>query len=332
MMSLGGIQMANPEILYLSRGDVEAIGLSMAEIISGLEKMFVEKGRGEVEMPPKPGIHPRQDAFIHAMPAYVPGSAAAGIKWVSGYPDNPMRGLPYISGLLVLNDPGTGFPLAVMDCTWITAKRTGAATAVAAKLLARPESSQIGIIACGVQGRSNLEALACCFVIEKVRAFDIDSTIAHEYAEEMSRQLSLDVEVVGSAEEVVAESDIVVTSGPILLDPTPTIEAGWLRCGAFACPLDFDSYWTGGALRAADKIATDDLQQMEYYRMVGYFSETPEAYADLGQIASGQAPERENEDEVVICLNLGLAAEDMVTAKSIYARAMELGIGRLLPS
>ena len=101
----------------------------MPDVIAALEAMFREKGAGRVEMPPKPGIHPRADAFIHAMPAYIPALGAAGIKWVSGYPDNQANGLPYIAGLLILNDPETGVPLAVMDAPWITAQRTGAATA-----------------------------------------------------------------------------------------------------------------------------------------------------------------------------------------------------------
>ncbi|MAE61288.1 MAG: peptide transporter, partial [Planctomycetaceae bacterium] len=124
-------------VLYLSRADVEGVGLSMREVIDALERMFVEKGEGRVEMPPKPGIHTRPDAFIHAMPAYIASQSAAGMKWISGYPENQQKGLPYISGLLVLNDPETGIPIAVMDATWLTAQRTGAATAVAAKMLAR---------------------------------------------------------------------------------------------------------------------------------------------------------------------------------------------------
>ena len=160
-------------VLYLSRKDVEIINLPMQEIIDALEAMFKEKGAGRTEMPPKPGIHTRPDAFIHAMPAYIPSLQSAGMKWVSGYPGNQRRGLPYITGLLLLNDPETGVPIAIMDCTWITAKRTGAATAVAAKYLARPDSTTVGIVACGVQGRSNLEALTCLFKIKKVKAYDL---------------------------------------------------------------------------------------------------------------------------------------------------------------
>ena len=88
------------------------------------------------------------DAFLHAMLAHIPSLGAAGMKWVAGFPENQAKGLPYVSGLLILNDPETGLPLAVMDCTWITAKRTGAATAVAAKHLARPDSKSAGILAC----------------------------------------------------------------------------------------------------------------------------------------------------------------------------------------
>ena len=106
--------MTDGELLYLSRSDIEAINLPMADIIVALEAMFVEKGQGKVEMPPKPGIHTRKDAFIHAMPAYIPSLEAAGIKWISGYPENQAKGLPYISGLLILNDPETGLPVALM--------------------------------------------------------------------------------------------------------------------------------------------------------------------------------------------------------------------------
>ncbi len=103
--------------LYLCRGDVERVNLSMPEVVDSIDRVFKEKGAGKVEMPPKPGIHPRPNAFIHAMPAYIPSQQAAGMKWVAGYPENQLKGLSYISGLLVLNDPETGFPKAVMDCT-----------------------------------------------------------------------------------------------------------------------------------------------------------------------------------------------------------------------
>ena len=311
--------------------DVQTVDLPMSAIIEALEVMFKEKGQGRVEMPPKPGIHTRPDAFIHAMPAYIPKLESAGIKWVSGYPENQSKGLPYISGLLILNDPDTGLPLAVMDASWITAKRTGAATAIAAKYLARPESSSVGIIACGVQGRSNLEALACLYKIEIVKAFDVYPQVADKYAAEMRTQLGIPIEVVPTAEAAVRDMDIVVTSGPILKSPNPVIPADWLIPGGFASPVDFDSYWQGFALAQADKLATDDRQQMEYYRQEGYFISTPVPYADLGEILAGKAPGREREEERTISINLGLALDDMATAILIYKRALDIGIGLKLP-
>ena len=317
--------------LYLSRADVEQVNLPMMDILAALEDMFREKGEGRVEMPPKPGIHTRPDAFIHAMPAYIPSMNSAGLKWVSGYPGNQAMGLPYITGLLVLNDPATGIPLAVMDATWITAKRTGAATAIAAKYLARPESSSAGILACGVQGRSNLEALACLFKLTRVKAYDIFPEVAQKYAAEMRDVVGVEIEVVDEPRKAVQGMDLVVTSGPILKHPNPVIEPGWLAEGAFASPVDFDSYWTGAALHQADKLATDDIPQMEHYRKIGYFKDTPQPYADLGMIVTGKAPGRENPEERNISINLGIALDDMATAIRIYQKARERGIGIELP-
>jgi ornithine cyclodeaminase/alanine dehydrogenase-like protein (mu-crystallin family) len=326
--NLTGIKdMELPPVLYLSRKDVETINLPMREIIDALETMFKEKGAGRTEMPPKPGIHTLPDAFIHAMPAYIPSLQSAGMKWVSGYPDNQRRGLPYITGLLLLNDPETGVPIAIMDCTWITAKRTGAATAVAAKHLARPGSTTVGIVGCGVQGRSNLEALACLFKVKKVKAYDLYPEIAERYATEMSKALNLDIEPVKRLTEAVKGLDLVVTSGPILKHPKPVIEAGWLTEGAFASPVDFDSYWKGEALRQINKLATDDLAQMRYYRQEGYFKETPEPYADLGEIVAGLKPGRESSKERTMSINLGLALDDMATSIRIYQLAKTKGIG-----
>ena len=323
--------MAEKKILYLSRADVEAIKLPMVEIIGALENMFREKGEGRTEMPPKPGIHPRPDAFIHAMAAYIPNVQSAGLKWVAGYPQNQAKGLPYISGLLILNDPETGFPIAIMDCTWITAQRTGAATALAAKYLARKESRTVGIVACGVQGRSNLAALACLFKIDGVKAYDIHPEVARCFATEMAEALGLEIDPVANVADAVQKLDLVVTSGPILKTPHATIPAGWLAEGSFASLVDFDSYWSGAALRQADKLATDDKGQMTYYRSLGYFRETPEPYADLGELVSGKKSGRESAQERTFAVNLGLALDDMATAILIYRRAKEMGIGRELP-
>lgn len=320
-----------PKLLYLSRGDVVGLGIEMGEVIEAVETVLLERGLEAVEMPPKPGLHPRQDAFIHAMPAYVPRLEALGIKWVSGYPSNRERGLPYIGGLLILNDPETGLPVCVMDATWITEVRTGSATAVAAKYLARPESLSVGIIACGAQGRSNLEALAWLFPLERALAFDLERRAADRFAREMRERLKLEVRVVESPREAMSGADIVVTSGPILKHPEPSIQPGWLARGAFACALDFDSYWTPAAMAEVDRLITDDSPQLDYYREQGFFASTPRPDSDLGRILAGTSRGRESTDERILCLNLGLAIEDVATAALVYERALRCGAGVQVP-
>ena len=319
------------EFLYLSQTDVAGLGLAMADIIAALEDMFREKAAGRVEMPPKPGVHTRPDAFIHAMPAYIPAQNAVGMKWVGGYPENQRRNLPYISGLIVLNDADTGIPIAVMDCTWITAKRTGAATAVAARYLARPESRTAGILGCGVQGRSNLEALKVVFGLRTVRAYDVDRTTSEAYAREMSAACGLDVVPVAEPKQAVAGCDIVVTAGPILRQPHATIPRGWFAEGSFASLVDFDSYWHPDALAEVDKFCTDDVPQFNHYRHIGYFQHTPPIYADLGELVSGKKPGRETPRERTMACNLGLALDDVATAPLVYQRAVRAGVGTWLP-
>lgn len=324
--------MQEQQFLYLSLADVVSVGLEMADVIDLLEVAFQEKGAGRVEMPPKPGIHPGgDDNFIHAMPAYIPGLNSAGVKWVSGYPGNQERGLPYINGLLILNDPETGLPISVMDCTWITAMRTAGATAVAARRLARPESGVVGILGCGVQGRTNTEALNVIFPLEKVMAYDVNPDAAGSFAGEITAKLNLDVTIVDTPKEAVAGCDMIVTSGPILREPHQTIQAGWWDEGAFASLVDFDSYWHPEAMKETNKFYTDDLAQLKHYQEAGYFQDIPPVDGDLGELVAGLKPGRETPEERTLACNLGLAMDDMAVAPTLYQRAIEKGIGTWLP-
>jgi ornithine cyclodeaminase/alanine dehydrogenase-like protein (mu-crystallin family) len=324
--------MPENKLLYLSQADVVAVGISMSEIIAALETAFRAKGEGRTEMPPKPGVHPGGgNNFIHAMPAYIQDLKSAGVKWVSGYPENYKRGLPYITGLLIYNDVENGLPLSVMDCVWITAKRTGAASAVAARRLARPESSVMGMLGCGVQGQSHAEAFTETFPLKKILAYDKDPESARRYAAAMSLQLKLEVVAVKTPREAVSGCDIVATAGPILKVPHATIQTGWLDEGAFASLVDYDSYWSREALAQAAKFCTDDIPQLKLYQSMGYFQNIPPIHADLGELVTGKQKGRENSKERTMTANLGLAIDDMAVAPLIFARAKEKGIGTWLP-
>ena len=332
-----GLAGSGGELLYLSRADVEAAAVPMQAIIERLESAFVEKGNGRTEMPPKPGIHPGppgNDNFIHAMPALIGKLGAAGVKWVSGFPANRERGLPYVSGLLVLNDPETGLPKAVMDATWITAMRTGAATAVAVKRLAKPGATTLGILGCGVQGRTNLEAIhAALPTLKEVRAYDTHPDRARAYAAESeARYPGLRVVVASTPRPAVENTDIVVTAGPIKRRPEPSIVESWFSEGTLGVPLDYDSYWTPEAMRLADRFYTDDTGQMRHTREDGvFFQKIPDIYADLGEVLAGKKDGRRSPRERLLCMNMGIALEDMATAPLVLERAQALGLGTRLP-
>jgi len=266
------------------------------------------------------------------MPAYIKSSEAAGMKWISGYPQNMERGLPYISGLMILNDPDTGFPVSVMDATWLTAMRTGAATAVAAKYLARADSKTVAILGCGVQGRSNLEALQVVLKsLSLVHAYDIRDEAANHFREECRSSRRIECTVCRSPEQAVRSADVVVTAGPILRNPSPVIVPDWLQPGVFVCPLDFDSYVTPAAFHAVDLFCTDDINQLCYYQKAGYFADIPAEPVDLGDIVAAGVPRRHSAGDRILSVNLGLALEDVATADLIYRRALADGAGvRLL--
>ena len=318
------------QLLYLSRAEIEGLQVSVDEVREAVEAAFHEKAAGRVEMPPKPGIHPAPHAFIHAMPAHLPGLKVAGIKWVSGYPDNRRFGLPYITGLLILNCPETGVPLAVMDCTWITEKRTAAATAVAVGRLASEQARRLAIFGAGVQGRANTDALRrVCPRIREVAAFDPSdearATFEHEVA-----GWGLRVEQAKSPHQAVTDADIVVTCAPIVKNPQPVIPPEWLKPGSVVASLDFDATVTAAVAHAVDGMWVDDGDQFEYYRRHGHFAGMPTSYQELSALVSAKHERRAPSDRYLV-VNLGLALEDMATAQLLYQRALARNLGTVLP-
>jgi ornithine cyclodeaminase/alanine dehydrogenase len=323
---------AERKLLYLSRADVAKCGVGVADIIEAVEGAFRAKGEGRVELPPKPGIHPRPDSFIHAMPCYIGGLEAAGIKWVSGYAANPDRGLPYVAGLLVLNDAETGLPTAVMDCTWITAWRTAAVSALAAKLLARSDATRLAICGTGVQGRSHLDAFALVLEnLSEVRAYDSVPEVLERYvSDNRPRHPGLRISAAVSPQEAVEDADVVLTAAPILKEPRPVVENDWLAPGSLGLPIDFDSYFAPSAFMGCDKLLTDDVDQIRYYQELGYFPNLPEIHGDLGQLVTGQIVGRQTDDERIIACNLGIAMDDVATAPLLVEKAKAMGLGTWL--
>jgi ornithine cyclodeaminase/alanine dehydrogenase len=319
-------------LLYLSDADVVAADVRMSDVIAAVEAAFRAKGEGRAQAPPKAAIHPLPDALIHAMPASLEHPRAAGMKWVSAYPRNRARGLPAVLALVVINDPDTGRPLAIMDGRWITAQRTAAASAVAAKYLARPDSESLGVLGCGVQARSHVEALRELFRLRRICAYDRHRDRAVAFAQEVESRFGIGAVAVHEPRAAVAGLDLVVTAGAITRPPHATIDAGWLSPGAFASLVDFDAYWSAAALAEADRFCTDDSAQFDGFRASGELPHAPAVHADLGELVSGRRPGRESREERTIACNLGLAICDIATAALVYDKALERGLGMRLPA
>lgn len=320
------------ELLYLSRADVEAVGLTPAELVELMEKLFRLKAAGQVQLPPKPGIHPRQDAFIHAMPAYIASLDAAGLKWVSGYPGNTRRGLPYINGLFILNDADTGLPLAVMDATWMTAMRTAAVSALAARHLAPPGPLTLALLGLGVQARSHLEVMAAVLPVERVQAWDARAERVEAFLKDVPRLApGKPVAAAPTPRDAVAGAHVVVTAGPILRNPRPFIEANWVAEGALLLPVDFDAMVAPSAMAACQAFFVDDLPQFAYYRSLGYFAGAPEPGGELADVIARRTAGRRSPADRILDINLGLAMEDVGLGQQLYRRAVSRGIGTRLP-
>jgi len=318
---------------YLSRSDVESLSVSMAEVIEVVEEGFRRNGMGETQMPPKIAIKPRGgETFLHAMPAYVGQLDIAAIKWVGGNDDNRKRGLPSISGLIILNDPETMFPVCIMDASWVTAMRTGAANAVAMKYLGPERVETVAIIGCGVQGRSNLLAMHTRYPeIAQLRCYDISQAALNAFVEEAREKYDFDVAPVAGLQAAVEGADVIVTAGPSPKEPTPYLKEEWLKPGAMAAPVDYMGAWEGKLAAKVDKLITDDHGQMDYYRSKGYFKDVPKPYADLGEIVAGKKPGREGPQERTMSILMGIAVDDAVTAQLVHDRAVAQDAGMTLP-
>lgn len=266
------------------------------------------------------------------MSSYIPELGYSGCKWQSGDPSNAERGLPYIQGLYVLTEDQYGIPVAIMDAEWITGARTAAASAVAVKYLMNPEASELCILGCGLQGRVHLEAIRSVMpALARVCVYDIREAVARSFATELGRKYDLEIRPAATQREAVLGADVVISGGPICTPPRPTIPAEWLKEGMVGVSIDYDSYWTADAMRSMDFIVTDDRGQIEHLKEFGLFATLPRIDAELSDVIGGAVTARRSPSDRILCFNLGIALEDIVTAVEIYKRATERKVGRTLP-
>jgi len=321
--------------LFLTQKDVESI-LDMKGTIEAVENGFREMGLGQIEMPPRVYLHfEKYNGVLIAMPAYIKGLDAAGVKIVTVHPDNPTKhSLPSVIATIILNDTAKGTPLAIMDGTYITALRTGAAGACGAKYLSRRDSKVAGIIGLGVQGRSQLMGLCEVHDIEKAKVFDTVPAAMKKYAEEMSKKLGIDIEPADSCEAAVKDVDIVVTCTP---SQKPILKGEWIEKGMHISAIGTDTAakreLDSSVLKKVDKLVVDFMPQA---LIVGDFAvpisegtiRKEDIYAELGEVVVGKKKGREQDDEITLFKATGLAIQDVGTASRVYNLAKTKGIGK----
>ena len=268
------------------------------------------------------------------MPAYLSEVGSLAAKVVTVFEDNPSKyNLPTVLATVTLNDASTGYPLAFMEGTYITAMRTGAAGGVAAKYLARKDAKAVGIFGTGVQARTQLLAVNEVREIEKVYAFDVSANQSGKFAEEMSKVIGVDVETASSPEIVVKKSEIIVTA---TTSRTPVFDGRMLRRGTHinaigsfrpdARELDDDAILRSKVVVDSREATLAEAGDIVVPLKTNVISET-HIYAELGEVITGKKCGRISDDEITLFKSVGLGVQDAAAAYLAYKKAREAGAG-----
>ena len=303
--------------LLLTRSQVERL-LDMKEVIAAVEDAFMALAEGKVCMPPKAYVVVEEGDF-RAMPSVLPG--AAGMKWVNVHPGNKGKGLPTVMALMIYNDPQTGYPLAVMDATAITASRTGAASALAAKYLARPDSKNLGIIGAGGQAYTQIEAHMALFELEEIRVYDLFPAAAEALISNLPHY-----PLKSCSLQETAACDIVCT---LTTARRPFLKKEWLKPGAHINAVGADAAGKQElelpVLKSAVVVVDDIIQSRKAGEInvsvsCGEYS-PDEVYANLADIVSGRKQGRTDDRTITVFDSTGIAIEDLALAKLVYDKA-----------
>ncbi len=319
---------------FLSRLDVTGL-LDPETCRVAVEEAFRQHGAGEVPPPSVLAVAGEGGGF-HIKAGTFRGVRRYFAAKINGnFSGNEHLGLPRIQGVIVLSDAEDGSVLAVMDSSEITKLRTAAATAVAARELARPGSKAVTIVGCGVQGRAQLRALARVLPLTRAFAFDEREERAREFAAALSIELAFPVSAVRSLDDALAESDVCVTCTP---SKEPLLLEGHIRPGTFIAAVGADNeekQEIDCGLLASATVVTDVTAQcaafgdLHHAIRAGLFSAS-HVHAELGEIVAGKRPGRTSEDEVTVFDSTGMALQDVAAAAAAFERAEAGRIGDLV--
>jgi ornithine cyclodeaminase len=325
------------ELTYLSAADVEALALTDDEILESVRGVLGAQGRGETVIEPRTHLFPRgAGGHFNILRGAVP--AQAGVKVVGDYVDNHRLGLPSELALLLLMDPGTGVPTAILDATAITEMRTGAVTAIGAEHLARRDARSLGHI--GARGTAywNVRLLRRVLLsLEEVRVHSRRPESQARFAERLRHDLDLSIRAVDSWEECLCDADVLVEASR-LTTPQPLLATAWVKPGALVIPYGTVSAVELDLTDVMDKIVVDDWGQagvgplgaLRAHVDSGRLS-AANLHAELGQIVAGARPGRESDGERILFWHRGLSITDVALGQTMLDKARSLGIGTTLP-
>jgi alanine dehydrogenase len=326
--------MSIPSTLVLTRKDISKL-IDIKRSIKAVEAAFREHGLGKARMPAKMYLNlPEYSGDFRAMPAYLPGLKRCALKWVNAHPKNKSFGLPAVMAVLILSDPRTGFPLAVMDGTLTTNLRTGAAGAVAAKYLARKNSNVVGLVGCGAQAKAQLQALRTLFNIKGVRVWGHQKPLIDKFIKDM-RISGEDMTPAANIRDCVRDCDIVVTTTP---SRKPIVKAGWLKDGVHINAIGADAKGKQeldpDILKNA-KIVIDDWTQASHSGEINVplsrkLISRRNIYTELGRIVCGKKKGRTSSREWTVFDSTGLAIQDVAIGNLIYKTAKQRNTGKSL--
>jgi len=312
--------------------DTVASHTPMTAVVDAVETAFAAHARGDTVMPPKSYVDlPQYDGDFRSMPAYLDSGDwdAAGVKWVNSHPNNRSRhALPTVMGTMIYSDPETAFPLAIMDGTTLTTRRTGAAAAVATDHLAVRDASTLGLIGAGVQSHAQLDAILTVRPIETVVVADADTDRAREFVEAVGDRVTARV---GSIAEAAA-CDVLSTVTPV---EEPIVDADVVGEHTHINAVGADAagkHELVGVLLAAAKIVVDDREQCIHSGEInvpygeGMLTDD-DIHATLGEVVVGEATGRVDADGVTVFDSTGLAIQDVAAAHVAYERAAAAGAG-----
>ena len=321
------------EFLYLTQTECIKAGPSLDETLELVTKALIAHGSGEYEMPAKIGIHPHKEVFFHAMPAYVPGMMACGCKWIGCYPDNPLKyDLPQTSSLLTLNEIMTGYPMSVMDGAWITAMRTPAVTVLAAAAL-HPTAESFGMFGCGIQGIEHVRFIVKTLKkLKKIYIYDTRPEAMDALIVQVKNDVDVEIIKAKNPKVVVENCEVMSSATIILLEPIATVKDEWISTGQTILPCDLNTFWDPKTQKRADKYIVDSREEHELFEKMGYFPDgMPTITCQTGELIAGFAKGRETDKELIVCSNIGMSVLDVVMARFIFTRALDLGLGMKLP-